>query len=673
MKILHIDERQPELPVESQVVLHVRRHLRRNIKKRESTAPNDLAHFFGFPRSDGAKPNWQKAAAEPDPIQAGALIAYEFRPNTEGVVSLGYDKPHIQECKKWLQERKEKDSHFKEIYASDLLTLLELSKARDLAIAEILNQKNKIKHYLPILIQGPTGAGKELLAKSIHEIWKESIGKDEAPWIPLQVAGISKDSINDELFGHSKGAFTSAINYRKGRIEEADGGTLLIDEVGDLPPEAQLRLLRFLQEGEFSRQGENEVRKLNVRVIAATWHNLKQDVKEGKFREDLFYRLHSGSQLVLPYLQERILFFEEILPILLKERNIKAVPVITRSARDALKSHLWFGNIRELISVLDEATSFSSGDTIRLEHLPWTIQNDYSKLPLKKRSIGFLTDEFDGQKITEEQANWRINQLDSIVLNSKTKTSPKEELYKALATLSEINDPEKSHQDSIESLRRAINYDIDSKSNEERCSFWINIINKHENELPDIIKNKINIKIKEIKDSISVSSSKFKVALDSANLNNNKWLSIISKAEKLPVFKGLKIEFLMQLLSLATNAIATFNPDSLEEFKNEIHTGNIIKGMNILLSPLKAINELDSIEKNKVIESKEEEEYQVRAKYSSLPKDYWVKLTEIDSLRNASLFSEIDAATIKKYLKIHGIENPWKKNLSPGLPSPEQE
>jgi hypothetical protein len=276
--MLRIDERLPDSQLESEVVLHVRLHARRAVRRKDLGAPEALALLFGFGKDDN---EWAEAANAPDPLQAGAAHAQRLRGSTEAVVALGHDASHIEHCKRWLAARKKQDGVFDEIEASDLATLLELSKARDLAAAKAVDGRAG-ERYLPILIQGPTGTGKELLADALHRLWKAITNKPHGPFEVVHVGGMSADMINDELFGHAKGGFTGATADRVGRLEAADGGTLLIDEVGDLPPEAQVRLLRFLQTQEVSRIGENKVRQLSVRVVAATWHDLDKNVADGE-------------------------------------------------------------------------------------------------------------------------------------------------------------------------------------------------------------------------------------------------------------------------------------------------------------------------------------------------------------------------------------------------------
>jgi transcriptional regulator with PAS, ATPase and Fis domain len=293
-----------------------RRHARSSIRRRTATAGHDLALLFGL--SGGADSEWHDAAQAADPLQAGAVLARRLRSSTDAVVPLGHDADHVEACRRWLATRKTSDDVFSAMEASDLATLLELSKARDIACARGVDASGKDR-YLPVLIQGPTGSGKELLALAIHDLWKRGVKKPDAPFEVVHVGGMSADMVNDELFGHAPGAYTGARGERPGRLEAADGGTLLIDEVGDLPPEAQVRLLRFLQTQVISRIGENRARQLSVRVIAATWHDLEANVESGTFRRDLLHRLRVGAGLQLPPLAVRERFFDDALPALLDQ------------------------------------------------------------------------------------------------------------------------------------------------------------------------------------------------------------------------------------------------------------------------------------------------------------------------------------------------------------------
>jgi formate hydrogenlyase transcriptional activator len=216
-----------------------------------------------------------------------------------------------------------------------------------------------------VLLLGETGTGKELLARAIHA----RSPRAERPLIKVNCAALPASLIESELFGHEKGAFTGATSAKPGRFELADGGTLFLDEVGDIPPEVQVKLLRVLQDGEFERVGAVRTRKTDVRLVAATNRDLERAMAEGRFREDLFYRL-SAFPIRLPPLRDR----REDIPILVWEliqrrqselgRRIERVP---EKAMDALVRYAWPGNVRELGNVLERALILSSGPVLSLD------------------------------------------------------------------------------------------------------------------------------------------------------------------------------------------------------------------------------------------------------------------------------------------------------------------
>jgi DNA-binding NtrC family response regulator len=210
-----------------------------------------------------------------------------------------------------------------------------------------------------VLISGPSGTGKELVARVIHRISP----RKEKPFIAIHCAALSETLLESELFGHERGAFTGAVGTRKGRFELADGGTIFLDEVAEIPPPVQVKLLRVLQEREFERVGGEKALSVDVRVISATNKDLKDQVSAGKFREDLFYRLNVFP-LFLPPLADRP---EAILPLAdyFVEKFAgtfgKRVNGITPAARSALLAYPWPGNIRELQNVIERAVILSTG------------------------------------------------------------------------------------------------------------------------------------------------------------------------------------------------------------------------------------------------------------------------------------------------------------------------
>ena len=224
-----------------------------------------------------------------------------------------------------------------------------------------------------VMIQGESGTGKELLANLIHF----NSGREDKPYIKLNCGAIPETLLESELFGHEKGSFTDARSRRRGRFEEANDGTLFLDEVGEMSLAAQVRLLRVLQDGEFTRVGGNEVLKSDVRIIAASNVDLEQAVEDGKFRRDLFYRL-SVFPIQLPPLRERpedihllvIHFLEHY-----KQRTGRFVSGISKDALRALISYEWPGNVRELENAIERAVIIAAGRQIELEDLPAAIAN----------------------------------------------------------------------------------------------------------------------------------------------------------------------------------------------------------------------------------------------------------------------------------------------------------
>ncbi len=222
-----------------------------------------------------------------------------------------------------------------------------------------------------VLIQGESGTGKELLANLIHY----NSGREDKPYIKLNCGAIPETLLESELFGHEKGAFTDARNQRQGRFEEADGGTLFLDEIGEMSLSAQVKLLRVLQDGEFTRVGGREIVKTDARVIAASNIDLEKAIEAGTFRTDLFYRL-SVFPIVVPPLRSRpedihLLVFHFL--ELYKEKTGRFVSGISKEALRALVNHEWTGNVRELENAIERAVIIASGRQIELEDLPEAI------------------------------------------------------------------------------------------------------------------------------------------------------------------------------------------------------------------------------------------------------------------------------------------------------------
>ncbi|MCR6632172.1 MAG: nitrogen regulation protein NR(I) [Magnetospirillum sp.] len=217
---------------------------------------------------------------------------------------------------------------------------------------------------LTVMITGESGTGKELVARALHNYGKRRNG----PFVAINMAAIPRELIESELFGHEKGAFTGATQRAAGRFEQAEGGTLFLDEIGDMPPEAQTRLLRVLQEGEYTTVGGRTPIRANVRIVAATHRDLTQLIRQGLFREDLFYRLNVVP-IRLPPLRERAEDIPELVRHFLGQAAQEGLPAktIDAQAMERLKRHRWPGNVRELENLVRRLAALYSQEVIGIE------------------------------------------------------------------------------------------------------------------------------------------------------------------------------------------------------------------------------------------------------------------------------------------------------------------
>jgi DNA-binding NtrC family response regulator len=222
-----------------------------------------------------------------------------------------------------------------------------------------------------VLITGESGTGKELIAEAVHA----ASPRAKAPFVRLHCAALSDALLESELFGHERGAFTGAVTRREGRFKQADGGTLFVDEVGEVPPAVQVKLLRFLQERTFERVGGNETMRVDVRVIAATNRDLAAEIKKAAFREDLYYRLNVVA-IELPPLRERRADVPVLASFFLRKyaaENGKVIDTFTDEALRTLLEYRWPGNVRELENVIERAVVLCEGTRIEQKHLPPTV------------------------------------------------------------------------------------------------------------------------------------------------------------------------------------------------------------------------------------------------------------------------------------------------------------
>jgi DNA-binding NtrC family response regulator len=236
------------------------------------------------------------------------------------------------------------------------------------------------KSSCTVLVTGGSGTGKELVVAALHDASTRS----HAPLVAINCGAIPEALVESELFGHAKGSFTGAHTTRQGRVAEAEGGTLFLDEVGELPPSVQVKILRLLQQREYSPVGDSRTLKCNIRVVVATNRDLEQEVAEGRFREDLYYRLNV-IHVHLPALRERAsdigILAEHFFRVCAERAGRHDLEGFTPDALEAMAAYDWPGNVRALENAIERAVLLSVGPLIGLEDLPPRIQNELRAVP----------------------------------------------------------------------------------------------------------------------------------------------------------------------------------------------------------------------------------------------------------------------------------------------------
>lgn len=293
-------------------------------------------------------------------IKAGA---YDYLPKPIDLDQLVVLIERISERQSLIRENTDLKERLKERYAFDEIV------STSNAMEEVLNLAGRIaSSNATVLLRGESGTGKELVAKAIHY----HSARADFPLIKVNCAALPENLLESELFGHEKGAFTGAIARRVGRFEAADKGTIFLDEIGELAPGMQVKLLRVLQEREFERVGGNQSLKADVRVIAATNRDLEKAMKEGAFREDLYYRLNVVA-VVLPPIRDR----KEDIPALMEyfirkysAENRKKISGVSAEVRDLLMRYAYPGNVRELENIIERAVVLAKGGIISTTDLP---------------------------------------------------------------------------------------------------------------------------------------------------------------------------------------------------------------------------------------------------------------------------------------------------------------
>jgi len=319
-------------------------------------------------------------------IKAGA---YEYLPKPVDLEQLVLLIERISERRDLIRENTELKEMLIERYKFDEIV------STSHAMEEVLNMAGRVAaSSATVLLRGESGTGKELIAKAIHY----HSPRANAALIKVNCAALPETLLESELFGHEKGAFTGATARRTGRFEAADGGTLFLDEIGELTPGMQVKLLRVLQEREFERLGGNQTIKADVRVITATNRDIEKAMKEGVFREDLYYRLNVVS-LVIPPLRERKEDVPELIDYFIKkysDENRKSITGISAETRDLLMRYSYPGNVRELENIIERAVVLAKKGVITTADLPIHVRTVASEGKLSAQKLrGSLNETLD--------------------------------------------------------------------------------------------------------------------------------------------------------------------------------------------------------------------------------------------------------------------------------------
>jgi transcriptional regulator with GAF, ATPase, and Fis domain len=333
---------------------------------------NGLVSFAGWPLTfreslEGVLASFSRRPLSDDELTRMALFAHQ--------AAIAIKNARLFEEIRALERRLEAENDYlrREVAGSDDDALSRLSRCRGLAL--VLDQIRKVASTsTTVLLHGETGTGKEILARAIHELSPRRSG----PLVRVNCAALSPALVESELFGHEKGAFTGAAQRRVGRFELADGGTLLLDEVGEIPPEMQPKLLRVLQEQEFERVGGSQPVRVNVRILSATNRDLAKAVAAGRFRADLFYRL-AVFPIEVPPLRARPDDCAVLARAFVEEqahRLGKPLRGIDPRALERLVAHDWPGNVRELANVIERAAIVATGTTLGEKDLPPLARTD---------------------------------------------------------------------------------------------------------------------------------------------------------------------------------------------------------------------------------------------------------------------------------------------------------
>ena len=577
----------PAIPFHASIVLHVRAHARRKLDPAQrDCSPEEVraaaSLLFGVDESVLMRVDFAQSSSQRGRL---ALAAQAIAKQTgKEAVALGNDAAFVQRCVSWLEARVRAEPAFNNIFATDPQTLLVLSEAMDIATTRSPRRQAPI----PVLLCGETGTGKEGLAHAIHDI-AVARGFSKNRFVPVHIAGLAEDLANDELFGHKKGAFTDAREARAGQIEAADGGTLLIDEVGDLSPAAQLRLLRVVQDGLVARAGENEGRPTAVRILAATNRNLEQALAQGAFRRDLLHRLRQGW-LTLPPLRARTGWDKQIVDAMLGRHGHTVRPTMVRSARDSLGCYDWPGNLRELDGVLEIAAANADGAPIRVEHLPRDLQARYLYAPLEVRAAGDLADDLDAAASDDMTAR-RVHELsDRIAIESVAAAN--QEIAAMISFHEAVPDRSVEHARTIEQLKTLQMATRERDGLVAVSGMWARIAARG---LPEPVANAVGAERERALSSLEAKRAEVAALEQSLDIRNDPWWKFASEVTSLPVFDANARPAILQFIVTAMRTAASVDPRIAEYLTDRVRQGGLAAMRTAFVEFVRESNEHEAL------------------------------------------------------------------------------